>query len=226
MVDSREITVYRHVRLDTNEVFYVGIGKESRAYEKGTRRNKWWNKIVSKTDYRVDILFNDLTWEEACEKEKEFISLYGRRDLSQGSLVNHTDGGDGSVGYITSEETKKKLSDAHLGKKLSKSHKLKISIGNKGKSLSESTKKAISKANIGNTAFLGKTHTKETKYKISNSNSGKKRSQESKDRIGAARVGAKWMNNGKESTLVHPNKISEMIWAGYTFGRTKFKKHK
>ena len=36
--------VYRHIRLDKNEVFYIGIGKEiSRTYEKTNNRNKPWN---------------------------------------------------------------------------------------------------------------------------------------------------------------------------------------
>lgn len=91
-------TVYRHIRLDVNKVFYIGIGKsDKRAYDKNGR-NQYWKNIVNSTDYRVDILFDDLTWEEACEKEKEFISLYGRIDLGKGTLVNLTDGGEGSNG--------------------------------------------------------------------------------------------------------------------------------
>jgi hypothetical protein len=30
---ENNIVVYRHVRLDTNEVFYIGIGNETRPYE-------------------------------------------------------------------------------------------------------------------------------------------------------------------------------------------------
>jgi len=48
-------TVYKHIRLDTLEVFYIGIGKEiKRAYSK-QRRNKYWNSIVSKHGYKVEI---------------------------------------------------------------------------------------------------------------------------------------------------------------------------
>jgi hypothetical protein len=97
--------VYRHIRLDKNEVFYIGIGKdENRAYEKRRSRSDWWKSVINMTDYRVDILFDELTWEEACEKEIEFIKLYGRKDLGLGSLVNLTDGGDGSIGYKNSDE--------------------------------------------------------------------------------------------------------------------------
>lgn len=98
--------LYRHIRLDKNEPFYIGIGNNiKRAYEK-SRRSKIWKNIINKSEYRVDILFNDLTWTEACEKEKEFIKLYGRKDLGTGTLVNLTDGGDGSKGHKLTKEQK------------------------------------------------------------------------------------------------------------------------
>lgn len=118
MRDKKETRcVYRHVRLDTNEVFYIGIGKKiNRAYDI-KNRNRWWTNITNKTSYRVDIIFEGLTHKEACEKEKELISLYGRRDLGLGSLVNLTDGGEGSVRYSHTEKTKKHLSSVRKGKK-------------------------------------------------------------------------------------------------------------
>ena len=52
--------VYRHIRLDKNEPFYIGIGAHlKRAYEK-TKRNKFWYNVVAKTEYNVEILFYDL----------------------------------------------------------------------------------------------------------------------------------------------------------------------
>lgn len=90
--------LYRHIRLDKNEPFYIGIGKKtSRAYFKHSR-NKYWNNVVSNTDYEVEIMLDDLTWEEACEKEKEFIKLYGRKNNGSGILANMTDGGEGTLG--------------------------------------------------------------------------------------------------------------------------------
>ena len=92
--------VYRHIRLDKNEPFYIGIGKDDtykRAYQSSkTKRSDFWHNIASK-GYEVEILMDNLTWEQACEKEKEFISIYGRKDLGQGSLVNLTNGGDGAI---------------------------------------------------------------------------------------------------------------------------------
>jgi group I intron endonuclease len=67
-----------------------------------------WNNIVAKSSYDIEILFENLTWEQACLKEKEFIAIYGRKDKLSGCLCNMTDGGDGVVGQIHSEETKVK----------------------------------------------------------------------------------------------------------------------
>lgn len=113
--------VYRHIRLDKNEVFYIGVGgldefdDYKRAYWK-YRKNPIWNKIVNKTKYEVEIIFDKLTKKEALEKESEFIKLYGRRDLNLGSLCNFTDGGEGGINKIISEDRRKELSKIYSGK--------------------------------------------------------------------------------------------------------------
>jgi hypothetical protein len=90
--------VYRHIRLDKNEPFYIGIGNsKERAYRKDGR-NPLWKKIVDKTNYKVQIIFDDLTKEEACNKEIELISLYGRIINGTGILSNITCGGDILIG--------------------------------------------------------------------------------------------------------------------------------
>jgi hypothetical protein len=109
--------VYRHIRHDKNEPFYIGIGSERRSKDSGTRRSTIWNNITAKSSYDIEILFEDLTWEEACLKEKEFILIYGRKDKKTGSLCNMTDGGDGAPGQIHSEETKFKRGLAITGEK-------------------------------------------------------------------------------------------------------------
>jgi hypothetical protein len=43
------------------------------------------------------------------------IAVFGRKDLGTGILHNRTDGGDGSSGWVPSEETKRKISEAHKG---------------------------------------------------------------------------------------------------------------
>jgi hypothetical protein len=156
--------LYRHIRLDKNQPFYIGISKDDnsnfrRAYYKSKqKRNKIWIDILNKTTYKVEILFENLSWEEACEKEKEFILLYGRIDLKTGTLANMTNGGDGMVGVIRTEEYKLKISQRQkdgkaywFGKMLTENHKQKIS-----------------------NSLKNRVHSKDTKNKISNSLKGEK----------------------------------------------------
>ena len=106
--------VYRHIRLDKNEPFYIGIGDtESRAYNRINRSKRW--KSIAGKGYEVEVLFDNITWDEACEKEKELINLYGRRDLKTGTLVNMTDGGEGTFGYKHKDSVKQKLKDLYSG---------------------------------------------------------------------------------------------------------------
>lgn len=152
--------VYKHIRKDTNEVFYIGIGKAKRRLTNKHNRNDRWTKVVNKVGFIAEIIEDGLEWEEACKREIELIKFYGRADLGEGSLVNMTDGGDGFVG-VHSSESIKKMSDAkkgksqiwqmgelnhQFGKPLSEEHKKKISESKKGKPQSEEHKKKISEA--------------------------------------------------------------------------------
>jgi hypothetical protein len=131
--------VYRHIRLDKNEPFYIGIGKtEKRAYNKHNR-SRHWKSIIANTSYKVEILFDDLSWGKAIEKEIELIELYGRKDLGLGTLVNLTDGGEslpGSknpmFGKKRTDDEKRRISQKLTGNKLSEETKLKISQSGKG----------------------------------------------------------------------------------------------
>lgn len=155
--------LYKHTRLDTGEVFYVGIGVKknyktncnsiyARAYSKH-HRSKYWNNIVNKTGYIIEIIYECNTEKEIKNKEIEYICLYGRLDLKKGTLVNMTDGGDGNLNPVVH-------SKGMLGKKHTQETVNKII---------ESNKKRI--------------YSEETKLKISNSLKGRKRSQEIKDKI-------------------------------------------
>jgi len=125
------VYVYRHRRLDTNEVFYIGIGVDSRATSKQGRSN-FWKDTVNKYGYTIEILKENLTWEDAAELEIFLISLYGRRDLGLGTLVNLTDGGEGSLGRTISNDTRNKMSEAAKTKKVSNKTKKLWSVQRKG----------------------------------------------------------------------------------------------
>lgn len=120
--------LYRHIRLDTGEPFYIGVGTKnnrahnsisheySRAYSKSDRSD-FWKNITNKSAYEVEILLESDDYEFVKQKEIEFVALYGRRNLRRGSLCNLTDGGEGMLGIIVSNETRAKQSKAHKGKK-------------------------------------------------------------------------------------------------------------
>ncbi|MCT4135011.1 hypothetical protein HZP67_09765 [Elizabethkingia anophelis] len=92
-----------------------------------SNRNNIWNNIVSKTDYRVDIIHKNISVDEAFEIEKELIKKY-KRKCDGGTLSNITFGGEGVTGidrsYCTGEnsvsktkEWKEKMRIANLGSK-------------------------------------------------------------------------------------------------------------
>jgi hypothetical protein len=119
--------LYRHIRIDNNVPFYIGIGSDEkflRAYDKHRRSKKWFN-IVAKTEYKVQIVLMDISLDEAKEKEIEFIKLYGRSDKLEGTLCNLTDGGEGNLGRIVSDEWRKNKSIEQKGKKMSEEFKQK-----------------------------------------------------------------------------------------------------
>lgn len=144
------IQLYQHIRLDTEEIFYFGIGKGKRPWSKWGR-NKHWKGVVAKHGYRVEVLEEGLSWYQACELEKMLIALYGRRDLGTGPLVNMTDGGDGALG-----------STANKGKTHSPEARAKMSVAKIGKTTSSETRAKMS------ASHTGKTYSPETRAKISN----------------------------------------------------------
>lgn len=123
--------VYVHRRLDTGEVFYVGKGKDKRAYDKRSR-NRRWKFIVDKAGYGVEILSDSLTEQQAFDLEISTIKHY--RGLGN-NLCNVSDGGQGISGYVHTEEAKAKMSTAKAGKAQSEEHKAKRSAALKVKAV-------------------------------------------------------------------------------------------
>jgi len=164
--------VYQHRRKDTNEIFYVGRGKIlKRAYSKANR-NTHWHNIVNKTDYEVEIIYSNLSWEESGLKEIELIKSIGRQNLNKGPLVNLTDGGEGMMTFMFSEESKEKMRLSKLGNKNGSGNK-----GQKRQAHSQDTIKKISDAN------RGKVHTKQSRSNMSKAHIGQVHSEETKQKM-------------------------------------------
>lgn len=96
--------VYIHKRKDTGKVFYIGKAKKiCRIYPRSTNqsnRNKYWHNVVNKVGFTSEIIFSDLTNEEACKWEILLIKLY----RINSSLTNISDGGEGAYGIKQTPE--------------------------------------------------------------------------------------------------------------------------
>lgn len=100
-------------------------------------------------------------------------------------------GNKGAAGRKLSEETKRKLSEAHKGKHLSEETRQKMSKIHKGKKrkpFSEESKRKMSESHKGkyvgkNSPSFGKHHSDEAKRKMSESHKGKHLSEEHKNAI-------------------------------------------
>jgi hypothetical protein len=202
---------YAYLREDKTP-YYIGKGKGNRAYKKHRK-----GIGVPKDKSRIIFLKQNLTEEEAFRHEIYMIAVFGRKDLGTGILHNLTDGGDGASGYVFSEETKRKQSEAHkgnttwLGKTHSEETKRKMSDTRKGKTHSEETKRKQSEAKKGKTfseeskrkmseAQKGKSLSEETRRKMSETRKGKIPSKETRRKLSEARKGQskgrKWWNDG------------------------------
>ncbi|MCF0125619.1 MAG: hypothetical protein HUJ68_07675 [Clostridia bacterium] len=109
---------------------------------------------------------------------------------------------EANKGRHISEETRKKISEANKGKCFSEEHKAKISESRKGRHISEETRKKMSESHKGeNHPFYGKHHSEETKAKISEGNKGKHtsfRGENNPNYNHQARIDFQKCNNVKE----------------------------
>ena len=156
----------RHKWESTNSIWY---------FHRAIRKYGWDN-------FHWDIL-TETNDEEYARNELEPYYIRECKSHSTQNGYNMTFGGGGLVGC--SEESRLKISKAHLGKRFSEERKINISKALKGRKFSKTHKKNLSKANsgkrlseehkrnIGN-AGKGLTRSEETKTKMSLSNARKK----------------------------------------------------
>lgn len=159
------------------EPFYVGKGKDGRAWIEG--RNTHFNNVIAKLkrnnlEPTVEIVKENISNEEAKELEIFLIAYYGRADLGLGPLTNQTNGGEGTSGRVCSAETRVRLS-VNKGKKRSVETRAKISKAMKGKNhpmygkrKSAEHRAKLAKANKGENSYLyGKKRSAESRHKQS-----------------------------------------------------------
>jgi|GEM_PF-2673974 hypothetical protein len=98
--------IYEWFIVDTDEVFYVGKGKERRA-ETVSGRNKFFKDMYNTHNCNFRIKIDNLKEDEAFKYERALIKYY-REHYPEYRLTNQTDGGEGVSGWKPDEEWKKK----------------------------------------------------------------------------------------------------------------------
>lgn len=83
--------------------YYIGKGKNYRLWESCGRT--WASR--PNDDENIQLISEGMSEPDAFQLEMLLIYFYGRLDLGTGCLRNLTDGGDGRVGGVHSEEWKK-----------------------------------------------------------------------------------------------------------------------
>ena len=150
--------IYIYKDPENNQPFYVGKGKNKRAYQNYTSSRNIWvykkiNRLIKKGSTMDDIIMiveNNLSEKEAYEKEIDYIRKYGKIKDGNGILFNMTDGGDSppsrkgckyemrnehkiSINKSWTDERKKKMSKRLRGKERSKKWGENISISKRNK---------------------------------------------------------------------------------------------
>ena len=181
----------------TQQVRYVGVtfrGRQrynehlSRAVTGGrTHRDCWIRSLIAagvRPSYQVIEQGQGEGWQDA---ERRWIASYRQNS----DLVNHTDGGDGTPGYVPSPETRERWSQMRAG--------VPYPPGREGGMKGERhTPEARDKIRAAST---GRVQKAETREKISKRHTGRKMSEHQKELLAA-------IHRGKTLTPEHKQKIA------------------
>ena len=126
-MENKKYIVYMH-KNKINDKVYIGITCQKTNYRWGAgsgykKQSKFYNAICKYgwENFEHIILFRNLNFEEAKQKEIEIIKKYN--SFSKKNGYNATKGGEGTNGVPCSEEKKIKISKANKGHKFSKETK-------------------------------------------------------------------------------------------------------
>jgi group I intron endonuclease len=207
--------IYKATNILNGKVY---IGKTEKKLTKRKCNHKFQSlKGDKRSAFQLALLdegFNNFTWEqidtfnsadELEQKEKYWVSFYHARDPQFG--YNDQDGG---IHYTVSAVTRKRISEAHKGKKRTAEARQRMSEAqrghpgwNTGKHFSEETKRKMSEAMKGEKNHMfHKQVSDETRKKIIEARKGKHHTAETRKKLSEAA-------KGRVFTEEHRRKLSE-----------------
>ena len=154
------VCVYMHTSPSGKR--YIGITSKKPEYRwnhgNGYKSNKHFYSAILKygwSNFKHEIVVDNLEYKDACLLEQELIAKYNTRDPANG--YNNSVGGEsGALGVKQSAETiaKRRASRVYTsswakGKHFTEEHRRKISESNKGKKVSPETRKKMSEMKKG-----------------------------------------------------------------------------
>jgi hypothetical protein len=137
----------------------------------------------------IEYLHTGLSDAEACSIEKDYIESLGRSWIKTGILTNVSEGGQKTCGWKHSEETKRRIGNAGLGRKHSERARALIAQAAREQirgPVSESTKEKLKRARA---TQIRKPMSEDQKHKLREANLGKTLSRKTRKKISIAQKG-------------------------------------
>ena len=110
VMNDKRFYTYAYLREDRTP-YYIGKGKHkhktNQKYYRAYCGNHW---VPIPPKHRIIILKDDIYENDAFKHEIYMISIFGRKDLNTGILLNLTNGGEGFSGFKLTEERKRDIS--------------------------------------------------------------------------------------------------------------------
>ena len=203
-------SVYKHTF--PNGKVYIGITRQKpeqrwrngNGYIRKNKNGEYVQPLIAKAilkynwnDIQHEILYQNLSREEAEKLEIELINKYKSNNVEFG--YNTANGGN-TTGTV-SEITKEKIRKANQGKQIPEETKKKIGNTLKGRKLSEEHVQKM----------IGRKPSKETREKLSKASTGRKHSEITKEKLREMNKGENHPNYGKNLSEEHKKNISNAL---------------
>jgi hypothetical protein len=212
---------------ETGEVRYVGWTSKKLRYRLGqhiadarrgrkSHRCNWIRFLLSSGNFPTIRPVAIIGADQAPATERRLIRVH--KD-AESNLVNGTDGGEGALGAIRSEETRKKIGAAARGRRHSLETRTKLSVARRRRHIRPETRAKMSALMRGRkNPFWERQHASEAREKMSAANRGERNHHwgkhyppEVREKVAASKRGERNPNWGRPLSAETRQKLSIAI---------------